>query len=215
MFHTQILQCLTHHRDPSRFPEISLIQGELRRRVWCFVQGLDIITSYRVALPSMIRSLDSDAMGPRNLHDWELKVDMTSLPESRPFSEETPVSYMLAKNRILKVGGEVISVVASLILPPYEQVLKLDDELTVAYEGLPMYLKMVTPEKLLREHPTSANRRIQLEFLYHQCVCVLHRKFVTQGRRDIRFARSYNRCMSSALSLLGKYWWRDSCHSRS
>lgn len=176
----------------------------MRRRVWCFVQGLDTLTSFLVGLPSMIRTLDSDTRDPRNLHDWELTENMTSLPESRPASEETPVTYMLAKRRIIKVGGEVINLIGSLSNADYDEILKLDDELAQAYKDLPENLRMDSTEKLLKEHPSLVNRRIQLEFLYNQSVCVLHKKFLAQGRTDSRFARSYTRCMDSALSLLGQ-----------
>jgi hypothetical protein len=174
----------------------------MRRRVWCFVQGLDTLTSFLVGLPSMIRTLDSDTGDPRNLYDWELTEKMTRLPESRPSSEETPVTYMLAKRRIIRVGGEIINLIGSLSVANYDEILKLDDELAQAYEDLPANLRMDSTEKLLKEHPSLVNRRIQLEFLYNQSVCVLHKKFLAQGRTDSRFARSYTRCMESALSLL-------------
>jgi hypothetical protein len=167
----------------------------MRRRVWCFVQGLDTLTSFLVGLPSMIRTLDSDTGDPRNLYDWELTEKMTRLVESRPSSEETPVTYMLAKRKIIRVGGEVINLIGSLSVANYDEILKLDDELAQAYEDLPANLRMDSTEKLLKEHPSLVNRRIQLEFLYNQSVCVLHKKFLAQGRTDSRFARSYTRCM--------------------
>ncbi|PMD57147.1 uncharacterized protein K444DRAFT_535235 [Hyaloscypha bicolor E] len=184
-----------YHRlvDPSQYPEISIFQGEVRRRVWCFVQGLDILTSFLVGLPSTIRTIDSDTLAPRNLHDWELTEDMTALPESRSLEEETPVCYMLAKRKIISVGGDIISLIGSLSQHSYDEVLKLDDKMAQAYKELPAHLKMDTPERLLNEIPYLVNRRIQLEFLYNQNVCILHRKFLILGRIDARFSRSYQR----------------------
>ncbi|KAN0108498.1 hypothetical protein V8E51_008240 [Hyaloscypha variabilis] len=191
-----------YHRDPSQYPEIAVFHGELRRRVWAFVQGLDILTSFLVGLPSTIRIIDSDTMAPRNLHDWELTEDIQVLPESRPLSEDTPVGYMLAKRTIITVVGDIISLVTSLGQYSYEQVLELDDRLAQAYKELPVHLKMDAPEVMLKEHPSLVNRRIQLEFLYNQNVCILHRKFLTRGRIDPRYTRSYQRCMESAFNLL-------------
>jgi hypothetical protein len=190
------------HRDPSQYPEITIFQGEIRRRVWCFVQGLDTLTSVLVGLPSMIRTLDSDTRAPRNLHDWEVTESMTSLPESRPEEEETPVSYMLAKRKIVTVAGDIVSLLGSLSQPSYEQVLKLDDELVQAYQDLPAHLKVESTEKMLSEAPSRVNQRIQLAFLYNQSSCILHRKFLARGRTDPHFSRSYQRCMESALNLL-------------
>jgi hypothetical protein len=166
------------------------------------VQGLDILTSFLVGLPSTIRTIDSDTLAPRNLHDWELTENMTALPESRSLEEETPVCYMLAKRKIISVAGDIISLIGSLSQHSYDEVLKLDDKMAQAYKELPAHLKMDTPERLLNEIPYLVNRRIQLEFLYNQNVCVLHRKFLNRGRTDARFSRSYQRCMESALRLL-------------
>jgi len=141
-------------------------------------------------------------MGPRNLYDWELTEDMQFLPESRPLSEDTPVCYMLAKRTIIMVVGDIFSMVSSLSPYSYERVLELDDRLAQAYKELPAHLKMDVPEVLLKEHPSLVNKRIQLEFLYNQNVCVLHRKFFTRGRTDPRYIRSYQRCMESAINLL-------------
>lgn len=166
------------------------------------MQGLDVLTSFLVGLPSTIRTTDFDTLGPRNLHDWELTPNMTSLPESRPLEEETPVCYMLAKRKIVSVGGDIISLTASLSQYSYEDVLRLDDRMVQAFKEVPAHLKMDTPERLLMESPSLVNRRIQLEFLYNQNVCVLHRKFFVRGRTDTRYIRSYQRCMEAALRLL-------------
>jgi hypothetical protein len=174
----------------------------MRRRVWCFVQGLDTLTSILVGLPSMVRTLDSDTKDPLNVHDWELTENMTTLPESRPPSEVTQVSYMIAKRQILPIARDIVSLLGSLRQPSYEQVLELDDRLVQAYLDLPAHLKVESTEKMLNQSASLVNQRIQLAFLYNQCGCILHRKFLARGRTESHFSRSYQRCMESALSLL-------------
>lgn len=46
------------------------------------------------------------------------------------------------------------------------------------------------------------SRRVQLEILFHQGMCVLHRKFMVQGRIDGRFEPSRRRCLRSAMALI-------------
>ncbi len=150
----------------------------------------------------MLRTLDSDTKDPLNVHDWELTEHMTKLPESRPDSEVTQVSYMLAKRKLLTIARDMLSLLGSLRQPSYEQVLELDYGLEQAYRDLPANFKVESMEKMLNQTPSLVNHRIQLAFLYNQCVCILHRKFFARGRADIHFSRSYQRCMDSALSLL-------------
>lgn len=193
-----------YHRDPSNYPEISIFQGEMRRRVWAVVYGIDILTSFLVGLPNMIDTLNSDTHAPRNLHEWELHPDMTVLPPSRPRSEITPISYLLAKDRIVMVLGKILPLLNTLGKVPYEMVLKLDDELANAFEDIPASLKMQNKEISSLDPPSLVNKRIQLEFLYHQTVCVLHRKYLVEGRRNVKYIRSYHRCMESAMLLLAQ-----------
>lgn len=49
-----------YHRDSKVFPNITPFQGEMRRRVWTFVRQSDLLFSFQVGLPSMIRTVDSD-----------------------------------------------------------------------------------------------------------------------------------------------------------
>lgn len=50
---------------------------------------------------------------------------------------------------------------------------------------------------------TTVNRMVQIELLFHQGVCVLHRRFLVGGRSDdARFARSREQCIKSAMALL-------------
>jgi hypothetical protein len=195
-----VLPRLYNYRDPSHYPKITICQGEIRRRIWGFIQGSDALTSFLVGLPGMIRSVEQDVAVPRNLHDWELTEDLTELPPSRPSSEITSVSYLLTKGRIIVTIGKIVDFMSSLHLWDYESVLKLDRQLEKAFQDIPEYFRMQSNPG--DEEPSLLNRRIQLVFLYHQAVCVLHRKFVAQGRSDERFARSRSRCIESAMALL-------------
>jgi hypothetical protein len=45
---------LGYHRDPSNYPNMSPLRGEMQRRVWCVLVHLDIATSGSVGLPRMV-----------------------------------------------------------------------------------------------------------------------------------------------------------------
>ncbi|KAK0107235.1 hypothetical protein ONS95_003937 [Cadophora gregata] len=192
-----------YHRDPSQFPDISVFQGEMRRRLWQFVHRMDSLTSFLTGLPGMIRNSDIDTAEPINIYDWQLSEDMTVLPPPQPETEPTPVSYLLAKGRILRCLGLIVDFLSALGQYPYSEVLRLDEEMVASFEATPPYLRMQGTESAHGSATESLiNRRVQLVFLHHQGMCVLHRKFFIRGRSDPRFAPSYNRCISSAVALL-------------
>jgi hypothetical protein len=154
------------HRDPSHYTNISLIDGEMRRRVWCSVVQIDAISSLLVGLPSMIRSVDHDTAEPRNVDDWELTKDMTHLPPSRPLSHETPIAYLIAKSRILRIVGDILDFLSSLRPDSYEVVLDLEKELSQAHLQVPPHLRLSSPVNSADDHPALISKRIQLEYLY-------------------------------------------------
>ncbi|KAH7356780.1 fungal-specific transcription factor domain-containing protein [Rhexocercosporidium sp. MPI-PUGE-AT-0058] len=192
-----------YHRDPSQFPDISVFQGEMRRRLWQFVHRMDSLTSFLTGLPGMIRNSDIDTAEPINIYDWQLTEDMTELPPPQPETAPTPVSYLLAKGRIIRCLGHIMDFLSALGQYPYSEVMKLDEQMVLAFDAIPPFLRMQGTESSLGPDSESlVNRRVQLVFLHHQGMCVLHRKFFIRGRSDARFAPSYNRCISSAVALL-------------
>ncbi|KKK12426.1 hypothetical protein AOCH_003148, partial [Aspergillus ochraceoroseus] len=191
-----------YHRDPSHFPNISVFDGEMRRRIWCFILTSDAVSSFTVGLPNMIRSVDHDAAEPRNIYDWELNEEMTTLPRSRPLSEETPVSYLIVKSRVLRPLAAVTDFVCSLQADSYAAALQVDTQLCEAHSQIPHRFRMRGLEDTITDSYSTVTRSIQLEFEFHQGICVLHRRFLAPGRLDRRYALSRERCLESAMALL-------------
>jgi len=73
-----------YHRDSKFFPELTPFEGEMRRRVWSFVRTGDLLFSFQMALPPMVRLGDSDTDLPRNIYDHEFDETSTTLPPPRP-----------------------------------------------------------------------------------------------------------------------------------
>ena len=189
------------HRDASHYPNISPFQGEMRRRIWAFMVQADIINSFNMGLPSMIRSVESDTDIPRNLHDSELSKDMLELPPSRPISEPTAISYMRSKYRILRIIGEIMEVGASLRPPLYEHVLDLDERLKAAFEEVAPHLKHDRWDDSNQLPPFHVLQAIHISRIYHQGVIALWRRYIIRNRSP-GFATSRQRCIGSSLALL-------------
>lgn len=192
-----------YHRDPSHSPKISPLQAEYRRRLWMSVTEMDDMASFVVGFPRMISGNFADTMEPRNLYDWELSDGLTVLPPSRPMSEVTPAAYLISKTRLFRALGSITDFSNIPTQGSYEQILDIDNNLFKAYQDLPSDLRMHSQQweyTVSGKKATASN--MQLELLYHQGMCQLHRKFIAKGRMDPQFNHSRERCISSALTLL-------------
>uniref|UniRef100_A0A093VCW8 Putative transcriptional regulatory protein n=1 Tax=Talaromyces marneffei PM1 TaxID=1077442 RepID=A0A093VCW8_TALMA len=135
-----------YHRDPSQSPSITPLQAEYRRRVWISVKEIDDMASFVVGFPRVTSGNFEDTREPRNLYDWELSVDLTMLPPSRPMSEVTPVAYLIAKARLFQALGQITDFNNIPTQGPYEQILDIDNNLIKAYQDLPADLRMHSQE---------------------------------------------------------------------
>lgn len=191
-----------YHRDSKMFPNITPFQGEMKRRVWTFVRQADLLFSFQISLPAMIRIGDSDTDLPRNIHDEEFDEDTTVLPSSRPISEPTTVSYMITKARLAFGFGRVLEEVNGVRSKPYEEILKIDKGVRDTLEEVPDHLKLRPMSEQYHLPVTHITARFHLAALYHKSQCVLHRRFLRSARNNPRYAYSRRTCLESAMALM-------------
>ncbi len=191
-----------YHRDPKYYPKISPFRGEIRRRVWTFIRQSDILFSFQIGLPGMIRLGDSDTELPSNIFDEEFDEDTKVLPPSRPATEATPVSYIIAKASMVSVFGKVIESLHSLPACPYEDIIALDQNLREARGAFPSHLCLRSVEESSVDSGPIVMQRFSLSILYHKAQCVLHRKFLARARENNRYAHSRRTCVDSSMDLL-------------
>ncbi|KAI9677916.1 MAG: hypothetical protein M1829_002413 [Trizodia sp. TS-e1964] len=194
-----------YHRDPAPYPLITPFQGEMRRRVWTFIRQADLVFSFNVGLPSVIRSGDCDTKLPRNIYDNEFDESTSELPLPRPNDEPTPVSFMVNKARLAFVFGKIIEQSNSLREGSYEQIMKLDTELREAQAEIPPHLRMRSIDESLTDPANIIMQRFSLDLLYHKGHCVLHRKFLGLARTNPKYSHSRRSCVDSAMVLLSHH----------
>jgi hypothetical protein len=191
-----------YHRDSKLFPNITPFQGEMRRRVWTFVRYSDILFSFQIALPCMIRIGDTDTDIPRNIHDDEFDEDSRELPPARPLSEVTSVSYMIAKAKLVLGFGRVLEETNGVVKHGYDEVLKIDRGLRDVFEGIPEHLKLRPMSEQTMAPISLIMARYGLATTYHKSQCVLHRRFIRQARTNPKYAYSRRTCLDSSMQLL-------------
>ena len=191
-----------YHRDPKYYPNISPFQGEIRRRVWTFVRQSDLLYSFQIGLPSMIRLGDCDTELPRNLYDREFDENTKVLPLARPSTEPTPVSYMIAKAKMAFAFGKVVESLHSLATCSYDDVMTLDTLLRETRADLSPHLHFQSIEESPLEPGALILQRYNLDILYNKGQCVLHRKFLGRARENNRYAHSRRACVDASMDLL-------------
>ncbi|KAK0897242.1 hypothetical protein LTR91_004306 [Friedmanniomyces endolithicus] len=192
-----------YHRDPSPHPQIKPFDGEIRRRVWAFVRSCDVHISFQFGLPPIVRTDQCDTQMPRNVYDDELYEDMKALPVSRPTFEATPMIYMIAKSKMTLLFGRVIERVQSLTdPPPYEEIMKFDQELHEARSTHPPLLQMRSFPESARDPANLIMQRLGLEMVYLRSLFVLHRRFSARGRENPKYAYSRRTCIDASMQLL-------------
>lgn len=191
-----------YHRDPAPYSGITTFQGEMRRRVWSVVRFSDVLFSAQAGLPPIINSRDTNTEMPRNIYDDELYEDMKILPQSRPNTEATPVSYLIVKSQLVNILSDVVELTQSLACSSYEEVMKLDQRLREQRAAMPPHLKLKTMEESARDPSSLIMQRFTLDLLYLKSLCVLHRKFLGPSRENSRFAYSRRTCIDASMNML-------------
>ena len=191
-----------YHRDSKSFPQLTPFQGEMHRRIWTFVRSADLLFSFQVALPPMIRIGDSDTELPSNLFDDEFDEDSKALPPSRPATEATPISYMIAKGRLSFGFGRVLEAINDVNRKGYDEILTIDRGLRDIYEAVPEYLKLKPMREMSLAPISLIMARFSLATVYHKSECVLHRRYTRQARGNNRYMHSRRSCIDSAMQLL-------------
>ncbi|OPB44502.1 hypothetical protein A0O28_0028210 [Trichoderma guizhouense] len=104
----RIAQSLGLHRDPSRLHiKLSVIEIEMRRRLWFYVCGLDQISAEFHGPRPSIRIDDFDTLLPRNVDDadlsYESRVGIRRLPDGGRFTDMTVLLIRISTVRCFMV----------------------------------------------------------------------------------------------------------------
>jgi len=191
-----------YHRDAKWFPSITPFQAEMRRRTWALVRMSDVIFSHQVSLPSMIFEHDCDTQLPSNIFDDEFHPGTKQLPPSRPLTEPTPISYMIAKSKLCNELGNILQANNGIGRHiPYDEIIRFDAKLRQIMQELPPHLKLNSLEGT-REPVTLIIARFNVDILCQKILCLLHRKYLPRARNHARYAHSRRSAIEASLRAL-------------
>jgi hypothetical protein len=190
------------HRDPSKLPNISPYDGEMRKRLWHLAIQIDLLVSFHLGLPAMIHGIESDTELPCNLADSDFSEESKELPRARPSTDYTSLSYPINKAKVCRIFGLVARQAHSLEVPAYSEVMKLDALLKETYDKVPAFLKIKSMEESITDEPMQVIQTYGLAALYQKIRCVLHRKYLTDAVPKPEHDYSRRACLSAAIELL-------------
>ncbi|KAI4727582.1 hypothetical protein E4T49_04601 [Aureobasidium sp. EXF-10728] len=191
-----------YHRDPSHYSNVSVIAGEMRRRVWHLLYMFDTLVSFQLGLPAMLRAVQSDTQPPRNLYDQDFSVHSKTLPPSRPVDQLTPSAYGSAKTILCHVFALAADMSHVTTPPSYAEVMELDAELEAKRAAIPPGLRYKNIELCLTEDPESLMCRFSLDLLYLKIKTVLHRRFMVATSSQAAATYSRVSVIGSAMKTL-------------
>lgn len=193
-----------YHRDPDGLPDVSVFEGEMRRRVWLHIFQIDALVSFQMGLPSMIPTEYCDTRPPGNFQDTDLFVEMDRLPSTRSLEEAAPMRYGIVKFGIMGVFKKIVSHTQPLASPEYSATLALDREMRSVYETIPDVLKRRDISDSFMDNSDIILERCTLELLYLKGIIVLHRRYIRHEPQNPQFEPSRRLCIEAALEILSR-----------
>ncbi len=191
------------HRDPTESPNISIFQGEQRRRLWMTIVEMDLQTSLTCGMPTMVREADFTCCSPANVDDLDLSEVMTECPVSKPLDEWTDSLSQVTLARSLPQRLEAVSVVSNINLEThYGEVLEHGRKLEDFLQDLPATLKFDYMSKEVNEGPGRLLGRVLLDAYIRRALLCLYRPFALNALGEGTFSEARRACVRSSLIIL-------------
>ncbi|OJJ42365.1 hypothetical protein ASPZODRAFT_155294 [Penicilliopsis zonata CBS 506.65] len=196
------------HRDPGHFPRISILEAEMRRRLWATVLTSDILLSSQMGMPRMICDWKCDTGEPRNLNDTDLGPDLTQLPPARPETEHTTALGIIARRRMIVALGAIADLVDSVKAVSYAEIMQTDRKLHDAVARIPPPLRIKPLAASVTDPPQVILSRLFLGHLLYKGQIMLHRRYLdmpcttTTGDPEDPFVYSRTACLDASLGTL-------------
>ncbi|KAF2004480.1 hypothetical protein P154DRAFT_617026 [Amniculicola lignicola CBS 123094] len=196
--HVAFMRTAGMHLDPSiRRGRCTIFEAEMRRRLWATTLEFEVQASIDRGLPSVLSNLDYTCAPPRNIDDYELKVDLERLPDSKPISTSTDTSflYCAAQTSALRIKLCTLanSVSKDLELP---EILQYEQEIRAALAALP---KWTTPR--------AFQAWTHLDLILRQYLAILHTKIALRPRLAIDATQRYSvlTCLEASVAMIDEH----------
>ncbi|KAH6630801.1 hypothetical protein B0J18DRAFT_448824 [Chaetomium sp. MPI-SDFR-AT-0129] len=197
------------HRDPRHLPAMSVLQAELRRRLWATILDLIVQSSLDAWMPPRIALDEFDVEAPANVDDDEMDETTTTVPAAagtalKPYSHPrdvvTDTSVQLALLDSLPTRLRIVHFLNSFRKDrSYSRALALTAELTDSIHANTVFFSQGMANQ---EKRNNAFRRDMLDYLTRRFLLPLHFPFSHQARTNPLFYYSRKVSLDAALALI-------------
>ncbi|RSL58413.1 hypothetical protein CEP54_007839 [Fusarium duplospermum] len=183
------------HRDPKHLPPMSLLQAELRRRLWATILEMAVQSSLDTAMPPRISFDEFDTEMPSNINDDELDETSTTI-QSHPRTTYTQMSMQLILLDSLPTRLRILQLLSGLHSElSYVDALALSTKVSDACRAYNRFLKD-------NEHSTSLFHRNLLEYLVRRFMIPLHCPFASQAHVNPLFHYSLKVSLETSMAII-------------
>lgn len=169
-----------YHRDPDNLKNLSVFEGEMRRRTWVVCKDMDLMIATQVGLPNYIPDDCYDTKLPSNLSDTDFDEDTQQLPPSKPEIEPTPILFWIVKDRLLTIFNKILRVSISFGSFTAGYLTQLEESLCQVHASIPPSLRIRPLSQSFADGSDIVMARFVCEIIFQKCVCVLHRRMMAQ-----------------------------------
>ncbi|KAI1772968.1 hypothetical protein F4818DRAFT_129603 [Hypoxylon cercidicola] len=184
------------HRDPKHLPPMTVLQAELRRRLWTTILEMAVQMSLDSAMPPRISFDEFDTEAPSNINDDDIDASTTTL-QPHPKSTFTATAMQLLLLDSLPTRLRIVQLINGLHSElSYLDVLALSSEITDACRAWSGFLKENENAGVTPFH------RNLLDFLVRRFLIPLHCTFASKARANPLFYYSLKVSLDTALAIV-------------
>ncbi|KAJ9642687.1 hypothetical protein H2204_002335 [Knufia peltigerae] len=187
------------HRDPTHLQTMSILQSEMRRRLWATIIEMVLQASLDSAMPPRISFDDFDTLAPSNVNDDEISEDTSTpsgnslVPHARNIYTSTSIQLFLLDS--LPTRLRILHLLNGLHTGlSYTEVLALTTHLNDTCREYSTFMK--------ENRAITAFHRNLLDYLVRRFVIVLHCPFMSKARTNPLFYYSVKASLDAAMSVI-------------
>ncbi|RDW56401.1 hypothetical protein BP5796_13223 [Coleophoma crateriformis] len=190
------------HRDPKHFNKLSVLEAEVRRRLWTTVLEINLQSSLDSGMPALITLKEFDTGIPSNIDDSDILESLKTHPQSKSISVYTQSSFQIILRKSISLRLEILQVVNDFNREPsYDDVLRISQELTNICHSY-KFLEAEISSGDSTSCSTSTFQYNTLDLLIRRFYLPLHRLWCLKARNDPRYYFSRKVLIDTCFAMI-------------